>query len=102
MGVEAGDLFGLVGVAVEAVGEDEKGGGPEADEDAEAFGVGGFFGGVALEEPPDGDGEDDGEDLVSCKPGASGRGAGLRSSKCSKLIFGTSGLLYLLKEYNSP
>lgn len=38
-----GFFFFLIGVAVEAVGEDEEGGGPEADEDAEEFTVGAEF-----------------------------------------------------------
>jgi hypothetical protein len=61
-GLVAGEGFSFIGVAIEAVGEDEEGGSPEADEDAEAFRVGALFGLVSLEEPPDADGEDDGED----------------------------------------
>lgn len=51
----------------EAVGEGEEGGGPEADEDAEAFGVRGV---AALVEEPDADGGGDGEEAGDEAEGA--------------------------------
>ena len=60
----AGKFGRLVGEAIEAIGQDEQRGGPQADENAEALGVSFFFGRriFTLEEPPDGDGESDGDD----------------------------------------
>ena len=59
--VEAGQRAGLVCTAVEAVREDEKRGSLQADEDAEAFCMRGGLGRLAVEEPPDADGAEDGK-----------------------------------------
>ncbi len=58
----AGDVAGFVSIAVKPVGEDEKGGGPEAHEDAKPLGVRLLIGVVGELEPPNTDGEDDGKD----------------------------------------
>lgn len=59
---ESGWRGGFIGIAIKAIREDEKGRCPEADEDAKALGMGLLFGGFAIEEPPDPDGEDNGKD----------------------------------------
>jgi hypothetical protein len=50
----------FIGITVEAVGEDEEGGCPETDEDAEAFGMGLGFGRGSAGEIPNGNRAEDG------------------------------------------
>ena len=59
--IQSGEVPGFVGVAVKAVRQNEEGRGPNTDNDAETFGMGSRLGGVPVEEPPDGDGKENGK-----------------------------------------